>query len=300
MLSPALKGCRNTLITKDETVKIIKTKTYSTKPEFDKIVADKPEYNIGYDKTLGLDFSFSKKHFDKYNNVIYQEDFQLNNKNEEETIRTISYNFYSAKEEKLSSEKLEGKLYGEYNYTEYVRDEKGQLIEIRVQSLNKLQKKTICSYNDSGQRIKEEVYEENGLGETQLFFYDSPSLVKGNLIKLVRTGSINDNWKQEILYEYNKDNKISKQDRKYFEFGKLISDLTTEYYDYSGEIATKKIIESYDAPTTLSDGTIKDSRQYKSVIKISLNDNEDISEYTEEMGGLVTTYKCDYTYNEKN
>ena len=73
----------------NKVVKIIKTSTYSTKPNFDTIAIGEPIYSMGYER-LGIDFSWSIKYFDKYDNILKLERFRLGDTGVEIILETTA------------------------------------------------------------------------------------------------------------------------------------------------------------------------------------------------------------------
>ena len=305
-----LKNDSSESTSKQNISKVITTKAFTAKQEFDNLVEDKPALTMGYDRTLGMDFTWNTKHLDKFGNIIYQEDLNLNDKGEQEVYRKITKEYFDPEQRKLSRIFDESKIYGKTE-EKYVRNDQGQLQEILKTRNEKLDEKTVYTYNEVGQRTKRELFKEAGIYEINLYIYDSPSLTDGNVKQETHKVFGDDGYTEELEYERTKDNKILKLRRKYFENEKLQSDVTTSYTAFIKDFPTMEVREGYDSPTTYTDGTVIQSEPYRMTTKYALNDNGDIIEYKSIVErltkaekrsvfdfDLITIYKCDYTYNE--
>lgn len=296
---------------KSDASKIIITKAFSAKRHFDNWIEDKPAYNMGYDETITMDFSWNKRHYDKFDNVIYEERFSLNKDSSENIYRKTTFDYYDAKTGKLKQIQEEGQFPGTIK-KDFIRRSDGLLTEIKATNSDKLFEKTIFTYNEYGQRIKREVYKEDGLYEYNSYKYDNTSN-DGKLISERHEVFGDYNYREDFTYERNDANLILKMNRKYFEKNILKSELTTTYFDYKNEFATKIVEEGYYSPTTWTDGTVVESTPHKKVITFQLNSNNDILSYTLQMieansnpdefsnkiklQPLRVVYECDYKYN---
>jgi len=316
-------GCdsksRDNSSSEDKAVIIIKTKAYTTKPNFDKLTFDRPMYNLGYDEIISMDFSWSVKYFDKYNNMIKLEKFNLDSNGSEKIYTTKVYQYYSPEKNQLSYVKIKNDWGNEEE--KYIRDSNGQLKEIIKNSSDTMNEKTVYTYNSTRQKIKKETYKQNGLVESFEYVYDSPQKDNSHVIKEIRYYS---NYRVETEYKWLND-KITSGRRKYFEDEKLVSDMTTYYKNYVGNVPTEEIAEGIDnsLKQVSEDGsvlrTIEGTPFRRKVVK-TLDDHKNILTYStliediDENGqtiapssfdlGLGThrqrIYECKYTYNQKN
>lgn len=293
-----------------QSVKIINTRAYSTKQEFDKFVINEPVYDLGYDKTMGMDFSWRTRHFDKYNNLIYIETFNQDKNGEEEITTRTTQEYYSPSERKLSL--IEEKWNDEGLFTkEYIRNNKGQLLELKELTNNKLTNKTIFTYNLYGQCIKEEIFTENGLFESTTYDYQSTSPTADNIIKSVRERFGKEKTRRETTYERNNNNLVTKEIFKYYNNFRLATDVTTYYSDYEKKVATKITTEGFDGFLVPADQRVDNQ---KSTTEIVLNKFGDIIHYKYksfrindisnvtllDQVGVTKDYQYEYTYNERN
>jgi len=292
-------------------VKIIKTSAYEAENEFDEIVPGEPVYDLGYDRTMGLDFSWRIEHFDKYNNIIYKERFHLNDYGEEEVYGKVINEYYSLGEGKLSK-----RIIDEYGITEikYIRDEEGRVLEIQTINNDKLFEKTIYAYNESGQRIREEKFKKDGLDKIGEFYYNSEDK-EGKIIKEIHS------WQKEISkytiewnYEWYEDGLLYKSRKRCYEFGKVITDLFSQYENYHGAIASKESTTGFETPDAILSGKSQEDAKYDVDYSIEriYNNNGDLvryiksSEYCDDyITGeqsypyTIQDYRCEYIYNKK-
>jgi hypothetical protein len=260
-----------------------------------------------------MDFSWSKRHYDQYENIIYEERFSLNKDSSEYIHRKITLDYYDAKTGKLNKIIEEGKFKGAI-HKDYIRRNDGKLTEILTTNSGKLIEKTIVTYNEFDQRKKIEVYKENGLYEYNSYTYDNTS-DKAKLISERHEVFGDYNYREDFTYERDESDIILKTNRKYYEKNLLKSDLTMTYSDYKDKFATKIIEEGYYSPTTWTDGRVVESPPHKKVVTYELNDKGDITSYTLQMietesnpdaytskiklQPLKVVYECDYKYNAK-
>lgn len=306
----------------DAIVKIIKTKCYSTRTSFDKLDKDKPEYDMGYDETIEMDFSFSTKYLDKYDNVIKLENFMLDSTGNERIYRTTTYQYYSPEKKQLALVKIKSDYGNEEN--KYIRDNTGLLIEIIKSTGEKMFEKTVYKYSSSGQAIKKEVYREKGLKESFEYIYDSPKKDSGRIIKEIET-NYGPSFTVEREYRWTEEGKNTSTRIKEFENGQLLSDLTFYYKKNSGDIVTEEVIEGYNAPLkeVSQDGTVKKivkCEPFRGTTIKTIDKHYNILTYsysTEDLNekgqvipkkklGLLSDiypnpriYECKYTYNQK-
>ena len=170
--------------TENKVVKITKIKVYTAKQDFDKLTIGEPVFNMSHDDNLDMDLNWETRYFDKYNNVLKLENFQIDNNGKEKIYRTIYYQYYSPQENKLSSRKT---IIGSDDEVEekYIRNSDGLLTEIIKIGKYKEQQKKLFTHNATGQQVKEEVYEQKGLKESSEYTYDSPQKDKAHMIKEV-------------------------------------------------------------------------------------------------------------------
>jgi len=303
-----VSGCSNTKSQKADVVKIIKTRTYFAKYEFNKLVIDKPAYSLGYDKTMGLDFSWLISHFDKYNNVVYFETLNIDQDGKERVTSRTTQSYYSPSTRKLAliKEVLDG---GSFT-TEYIRDNQGQLTQKIERSNSSILGKTLYSRNYTEQIITEERYNENNLHEKRTYYYDQPSLDPDKYIKMVEEGFGEENYIMEYNYERSYDNKIKVERYRYYKNGKTITDFTTSYSNYIEGKATQVIKEGYSGSESES-GQLNDP--IRILIEIKLNSFGDIIEFKSDVNNLIkkehydlletisnkSIYNLSYTYNER-
>ena len=287
-----MTSCNSNLKRNDSVVKIVKTKTYSTRKEFDKLVTDKPVYELGYDEKMGIDASWCLKQFDKFNNVLYQEDYFLKDNNEESILRKKTFEYYLPQEKELSKSILYDK--DEFVGT-YIRNNIGQLTEIRNTVNDKLKQKTIYSYNNVGQRIKKEVFVENGLVELENYQFDFLSKQDGQIIKKTHQQLGEFNFYQEFEFEYNANHQVVKERKKNYEKGSLKSDVTKSFFEYVSDRAKRLEIEGYDG--YYMNGVYKQFTINSHVIyMINLNGDIEKCQIHDEH---LTTISCEYTYNDR-
>ena len=284
--------------------KIVKVKTFSTKTEFDSLKLDKPAYNLGFDETIGMDFKWSTKYFDKSGNLLCQEDFHLNEKNEEEVDLKTLYEYSDRYKSKIKTIKKSSWRIVDSTREEYIRDTTGRLNEIRSIEGGKLIEKTKFTYNSKGQKVKQELFAENGLVEKDEWTYPTAHSMKPSTKSHEKFGE--HGYKDEFNYEWMGDKQLVKVRKRYFENGVLLSDFTQSYYKYVGDEPTKIMFEGYDAPTRNGDGTIVRGEPYKKTFFFLLNDNGDLTEYKSEVehdNNILgfdlqpLVYKLRYRYN---
>lgn len=309
---------KNKTLDSSKIVKIVKTSAFTAKNEFDKLVPDEPVYDLGYDRTMGLDFSWRIKHSDEFDNILCLEKYRQNKKGEEEVLETVYNKYFSSSEGKLSNVKID-KIFG-ITEKKYNRNEEGVLMEIQTLENGKMDEKIICTYNEFGQKVKEEIYQESGLVKSFQYTYDIPSLSNGNIIKEIHHSIGKYKYRIEYDYYWSESNHLIKSKRKYYQDGKLLSDLVTHYESYVGNIATKEITEGYNLIfDTLSreyiDEELIQQRLYRTTIDKSLNSYGDITKYIrfskhiDQDGNEIKrsllydigdVYECEYTYNKRN
>lgn len=282
--------------------KIITSRTYCAKNEFDKVIKDEPCYNIGYDKTLGpnYDFSWNRKHFDGYGNAVYEEHFTLDKNGKEVVYMKTTRKYSNAKESKL--ELLKNEYTSSVSEEQYLRGKDDRLEELRKSIDGKLYEKYLFFYNEKDQRITMEKYQKNGLFEKTTYRYDSPSFTPSG--ETVEAYDDQDDYRpKQIVIEYERnekhqDTKVRK--REYWKNDKRNSDLTTIFSNYIGDIPTKKVTEGYGSPPAYSDGRVAERTQDKWTTSISVDKNNNILEYrTSYLGLRGRLYICEYKYNDR-
>jgi hypothetical protein len=295
-------------------VKVITTRAYTARNEFDKIVKDKPTTNMGYDESLGMDFGWSTKHFDRHGNVVYQEYFFQDETQKEVVFRKVTKKFYAPKEGKLEFAKAEG-TGGEVTEQQYVRANDGRLEELRTIVKDELEEKSLHSYNSFGQRITIETFKQGGISEKKTYLYESTEFTATPISEIQEVYG-DPNYRIEFSYERDESGRLVRLMKKYLESGQLKSDYTTSYSDYDGDIATTVIKEGYDSPSEWADengGVQKNPPyHYRKAVSIKLNENRDIVEYKANIeplqlhvedkftpGYVQQLYVCEYTYNDR-
>ena len=283
--------------TENKVVKITKIKVYTAKQDFDKLTIGEPVFNMRHDDNLDMDLNWETRYFDKYNNVLKLENFQIDNNGKEKIYRTIYYQYYSPQENKLSSRKT---IMGSDNEEEkYIRNSDGLLTEIIKIGKYKEQQKTLFTHNATGQRVKEEVYEEKGLKKSFEYTYDSPQEDKGHIIKeininydLTNKNVSDDNYESysvKIEREWSNEGKLISSSAQELKNGEVLFDNKYYYKQYVGDIAIKIIVEGFHPPAKevnlldlergISNETIVGERQFfRHEITKTLNTNNDIIE----------------------
>lgn len=285
------------------------TRAYKAQQEFDSLVIGEPEFSLGYDQTMGLDFSWRTMHFDKYNNIVYIETLSLDEKGNEKISSHTSQIYFSPREKKLDRviEKMD---FGGTNIKEYIRNQQGQLIELREFYNNELTQKTIYHHNSYGQRIKEETFGKNGLLKTISYFFNSPQDSSQYYAKSIfETVSENNKLSQETYYERDENYQLRKESFKSFTNNQLMTNLVYSYLDYNNGKATKIITEGFNklSPTEEAD-------TFQGIMHKTFNNIGDIIDFNYSTNSLNKrksnnllddlvlrqNYRCQYTYNDKN
>jgi len=292
-------------------LKVITTKVYQAKQEFDKLVQDKPIREIaGIFKNEV--YTWSTKHFDQYGNIIYQECLEPNETGEGRAFRKITKEYFDSSKGQLSRVIEETESWWTFE-EKYIRNPQGRLQEKHVMINGRLDTKTIFTYNELGQKIKMEAYKENGLYEITIYTYDTNSLNKNNIVNEIHEVKGDYNYKEDITYKRDSNNHILNTERKYYEGGVLESEISTTYLDFVDGFATKVIRQGYYPPKKYTNGTITKSEPFKEENIYILNDNKDIIEYStkrttlsKEKGAFSSfapsfpPNKYEYTYNDRN
>jgi hypothetical protein len=291
-------------------VKAFKTRVFYAKNQFDEIVSDKPAYRMGYGGTLGMDFTWNTKYIDEFDNVILQEDFMLDSSGNENVYRKTYRDYFSPIDHKLSSIRTEeGKRVTKETY---LRNDKGTLLTLKKEKAGALDQKVQFSYNDTGQRVKVEVFKEDGLVEMTSYVYDLPSFENGKIVKEVHEVLGKDGYREEFEYERANENLITRLRARVFYDGKLQSDIVTLNSNFVKSFATRRIEEGYNSPTKSVDGTVYPSTPFKMTSMFTLNEEGNVIGYTSELEDSgefsgddllrsfrsLTEYKCQYVYDE--
>jgi hypothetical protein len=294
-------------IADSKVVKIIKTKAFSAKQNFDKLVVAQPAYDMGYDMTIGMDFSWSIKHFDKFGNIVKLISFMVDKYGVEKILETTNYSYYSPKEHKLSIVKTKGDL--DLRKTNVIRDDEGKRIKEEMFLGAEMHEKKVYTYNETSQRIKEDLYRKNGIFETIEYTYDSPSLVNGKVIlEVIR--NFKHNYTYEYFYSWSNEGELISRNFKHYENEILKAENITNYNSYINKIATEEV--------TVRSRTDDLSIKTTDIIERVLNEKNDIIKYSEtisivdvdineQKSGIrlrypiqdIKVYSCDYTYNKR-
>ena len=307
-------GCasknQDSLSNEEKVVKIIKTKAYTTRPDFDKLAIDRPTYDMGYDRTLGMDLSWGVQYFDKYGNILKWEKFKYDTTDDENIYKTIYYHYYNPQEKKLSLIKTDMGNWGS-SEQKFIRNEDGRLVECITTTGSAMDEKILYSYNSSGKKIKKDVYEKEGKTESYEYVYDLPFKDSSNLVKEVCT-NIKRNYKTETEKKWSSDGKIILERYKVISAGKLITDMTFNYSKHVGEIPLEETRIGFQT-VIVGDPTV-----VRQKIVRELNNNQDIVKYKmeelDEKGKVIQPtilkeisniamyrgHELKYTYNDKN
>lgn len=311
----------------DSIKKIIITRTYTTKTEFNELKLNSPVYNgLGYDKSVGLELDWTINHLDKYSNIIYQEEFMYDTiTNREIVTRKVTNEYYSDKDHKLSKVTIDNLKFG-FITKLYLRNNLGILIEINKFDGKHLNEKTVFYLNEINQRIKEEVYEKDGLSAVYNYVYDKPSLKDGKIIQETYVKYENppnkflSEWhREETDYIWDDSGKLNMTHIRYYQEGVKLSDYTTTYKDYIGDIASVVIKKGFENIFLSRDknnkiDTSKFGPSFYSILKLDINEKGDISkvdskvQYLSKSGAPINYYPIlslggtivEYLYNERN
>jgi len=296
----------NTNINKEiEFSKIIKTRTFGTKQNFEKIVPDKPETFLGYDQTLKIDMEWANKYYDKYGNILKLERIIARNG---EIFSTIIYKYYDAVKGKIKEINY-GSSKEEYNY-----NSNGKLLEIQtIDKNNEITDKIIFTYdNENGNLIKKKYYEIDKIKRQILFSFDENSKIylekDINLDRNYRTEKSlkkdnlgNTNYEKVEIFENRENNKLS----------------SIEYHlsNFLDSIPQKIRCKGFDTRITIDTNTgVETKEKYEVeefVIEKKFNSRNDIIEYSNksvspknnvwfDLARRNEKYTVNYTYNDKN
>ena len=323
-------GCSQNESTKininNNIVKIITTRAYEANRKFEKLELGEPVKNLGFDKKMGLDWSWRKEYIDQYGNILRSETVDLpNQKTNSKTV--ILKNYFQPDSHKLSSIKtfqIAESDTTSLNFEQFIRNQSGQLIEIQKSYFDfktkkdKIIEKVIFSYNKFGDKIKFETFENDGLKEKTEYVYDQTNIELRQLTKEVHESFGKFEFKEIFEYEKRKIDKTLKYNRKYYENNKLLSSKNFILSDYKFDIPSITIIEGYDDINStveiLPDGSKVNQKfdkpeSFKSTILKKTDLNGNVIEYDlvkqlfgeqyNELSNIHTNYKCKYTYNDK-
>ncbi|NWJ52970.1 MAG: hypothetical protein HXX14_19125 [Bacteroidetes bacterium] len=314
-------SCKNTpppVQYNSNVVKIIKTKAFSLKKEFNEWVINKPEFysleGLG-DNRFHKDFTWSTKYIDLFNNVIYREKFVIDEKGNEKIFSKISYDYSNPKEHKISKITTI-KSHEPMNDTLieiYKRDVKGVLQEVQNFNGIYLENKTVFSYNDCGQNTKIEEFEKKGLKKEYIYKYDKPSLNEGKKISTIinwyKIDSINQYLSSKSTYEYywNKKKQLIKEHSRCWVQDVETENLEIKYSDFIEKKPTTITSDGIQGITYQIDthGQVSKDQHLPSmhrIEKITYNVKGDVISFrsnTNSFGGNWEN-KLEYTYNKKN
>jgi hypothetical protein len=284
--------------TENNVVKIIKLKVYEAKRDFDKSVIDEPVYAMPYDENLDMDLYWSVEYFDKYDNILKLERYKIDDNGKEEVLYTTYYQYYSPEKKRLSSIKTEHSSENWNEEEKYIRNSDGLLMEIIKYTKLSVSHKTVFTYNATGQKVKEEIYEQKGLKESFDYTYDSPQKDESHIVKEIHvyydlkgkevSNDLNyESSSVEIERKWSNEGKVISSRRKEFQKGELLSDRKCYYNQHIGDIATEIIEEGFDPPIKIMslNGSNKiistgGRRHFRSKTIKTLDSNNNVIEYT--------------------
>ncbi|MEZ5007168.1 MAG: hypothetical protein R2753_03335 [Chitinophagales bacterium] len=232
-------GClnRNGEIDNGLVSKIITTKTYDAKIEFDSLVIGKPQTWLGYDETIGEDYSWSRKHFDKYNNLILEEKIRTKPNGEDEYETDKKYEYYNFEKGALES------VYDHWRNEreEIIRNESDDVLEIRKYEEDSLIEKSIINtINDSIKEVKS--FKQNGLSSTITYIFNKINGEnKTTFYKNEMIGSL-----ETIKYKYSFTGDLIKEISEKYDEGKLVRKSSVDYSDFVNDKPCLIISENYD------------------------------------------------------
>jgi len=298
--------------------KVIITKSFDTKARFDSFTIEKPAHNLGYDKTLGMDFEWSVKYMDTFNNPIKVERIRTDSSGKEEVFETVTYQYADPKKSLVSLESTQG-IYSNKK-TEYIRDKKGLLKQIVETRSNEIIEKTVYAYDFKGKLLKESIYREDGLVEVTEFEFKSGK-DSGYILREVRNG-IKPGFKFETDKYYSENRRCFMSIEKKSE-GNFTSKIVNRYENFIGDIPTLCVREGINLPIKVKNlydyeqEEIVPAEPFICTIKTVLNQHghitryevsyKNVNDYKFTVGEPFNSnlngnrlYLCNYTYNEKN
>lgn len=269
-------------------VKTIRVRTFSAKQNFDKLDLGARSYTFrNRSDEVGL-LDWANLYYDKYDNLLCKEDVSLDKDSAEFITQRKVLEYYSPKENKLKSIKTTGfsienkSLPPGFAEEQFHRDSKGFLTELlKLDYDGKMYEKQMMKYNEYNQRVQVDVYSENGLTETTIMIYHTPTDKLCSRFVTEKWGGLH---RTEKTVKRSAD-LISEVRIKIIEEGEVKSDLITTYAQYVQGIPTIEIEEGFPMPikTSYEDGSDAGDVVYKPrrVTKTrSVNGYGDISEET--------------------
>jgi len=259
--------------------KIVKTRTFSAKQEFENLVPFEPAPNLSLGPssgfTLEMDLSWSNRYFDEHGNLVKHEKVSVDKAGNESIYATSEFFFSIPKDGQLERE-----ITGD-NEVLYFCDSLGRTTQIIKKYRDEIKEKVLLSYSEStGELKRKEVFERDGLIESTDYFSDVINLIDSQRI-------LNHVDKYRIDREVQagvRGKKVKSIERKYNDLAgiKLISELVTEYDEYVGDTPTKETTSGFTSSvTTFGDGRseLTFGNPSKTTILRELNERDDLVKY---------------------
>ena len=160
--------------------KSITTKTYIADNEFDQLVPGEPAYDLEYDQTMQMDYKWSTIYYDINNNPLAKESLFVNDQGDLVTGATYFYDYPFPSDSSVVDSTMISSS-GSRKMIFIIDD--GVIMGTETYNNNRLISKEIFQYNESGQRIKTEIYEEEGLEIIIDYKYDTNVVAQGRVIE---------------------------------------------------------------------------------------------------------------------